>query len=116
MRSLALGFALLLPCPAFAVSATNPPAPAASAVHGVVADPTGAIVPNAEVDLLDTNGAVEGTIHSDGEGNFQLVAPHAGSFTLVVSEPGFETVRTPVVIAAPAPVGRAVANTSPTGI
>jgi len=110
MRSLALGIALLLPCPAFAVSATTPPAPAAPAVHGVVADPTGAIVPNAEVDLLDTNGAVDGTIHSDGEGNFQLVAPHAGSFTLVVSEPGFETVRTPVVIASPSAVSGAAAT------
>jgi hypothetical protein len=84
---------------------------AAPSVHGVVADPTGAIVPNAEVDLLDTNGAVAGTIHSDGDGNFQLVAPHAGSFTLVVSEPGFETVRTPVVIAAPAAVTSGVAVT-----
>jgi hypothetical protein len=101
MRSLALGMTLLLPCPLFAASATNPPAPTAPSVHGVVADPTGAIVPNAEVDLLDTNGAVEGSIHSDGEGNFQLAAPHAGNFTLVVSEPGFETVRTPVVIASP---------------
>jgi hypothetical protein len=110
MRSLALGIALLLPCPAFAVSATSPAAPAAPAVHGVVADPTGAIVPNAEVDLLDTNGAVDGTIHSDGEGNFQLVAPHAGSFTLVVSEPGFETVRTPVVIASPSAVSGAAAT------
>jgi hypothetical protein len=110
MRSLALGIALLLPCPAFAVSATSPAAPAAPAVHGVVADPTGAIVPNAEVDLLDTNGAVDGTIHSDGEGNFQLVAPHAGSFTLVVSEPGFETVRTPVVIAFPSAVSGAAAT------
>jgi hypothetical protein len=110
MRSLALGFALLLPGPAFAASATNPPAPAAPAVHGVVADPTGAIVPNAEVDLLDTNGTVEETIHSDGEGNFQLVAPHAGSFTLVVSEPGFETVRTPVVIAAPSAMSGAATS------
>ena len=97
MRSLALGLILLLPGAAFATNAASPAAPAAPAVYGVVADPTGAIVPGAEVDLVDTNGAVAGTIHSDGEGNFQLVAPHAGSFTLVVSEPGFETVRTPVV-------------------
>jgi hypothetical protein len=110
MRSLALGIALLLPCPAFAVSTASPPAPAAPAVHGVVADPTGAIVPNAEVDLLDTNGAVDGTIHSDGEGNFQLAAPHAGSFTLVVSEPGFETVRTPLVIASPSSVSGAAVS------
>ena len=105
MRSLALGIALLLPCSLFAASATNPPAPASPSVHGVVADPTGAIVPNAEVDLVDPNGAVDGTIHSDGEGNFQIAAPHAGSFTLVVSEPGFETVRTPVTIASPSAVG-----------
>jgi hypothetical protein len=71
----------------------------------VVADATGAIVPGAEVDLLDNNGAVAGTIHSDGEGNFQLAAPHSGSFTLVVSEPGFDTVRTPVDIAPPVASG-----------
>ncbi len=102
MRSFALGLVLLLPCVVIAANATSPAAPTAPAVHGVVADPTGAIVPNAEVDLVDANGSVAGSIHSDGEGNFQLAAPHAGSFTLVVSEPGFETVRTPVVIAAPA--------------
>jgi hypothetical protein len=101
MRSLALGFILLLPCSVFAANTAAPPAPAAPSVHGVVADPTGAIVPNAQIDLLDTNGAVAGSIHSDGEGNFQLVAPHSGSYTLVVSEPGFDTVRTPVVIGSP---------------
>ena len=77
--------------------AAPPPAPS---VHGVVADPTGAIVPGAEVDLVDTNGSIAGTCHSGDDGSFQLAAPHAGNFTLVVSEPGFETVTTPVVIAA----------------
>jgi Carboxypeptidase regulatory-like domain/TonB dependent receptor len=99
MRTFALVIALLLPSSLFAANSTSPAQPAAPSVHGMVADPTGAIVPNAEIDLVDTNGAVAGTIRSDGEGNFQLAAPHAGSFTLVVSEPGFETVRTPVVIA-----------------
>jgi hypothetical protein len=109
MRPLALGIVLLLPCAAFAANTSTPPPPASPSVHGVVADPTGAIVPNAEVDLLDPTGAVAGTIHSDGEGNFQLVAPHSGSFTLVVSEPGFETVRTPVVIGSPAAVASGAA-------
>jgi hypothetical protein len=98
MRPFALGMALLIPCCAFAGTPTSSPGPISPSVHGVVADPTGAIVPNAEVDLLDTAGAVAGTIRSDGEGNFQLTAPHSGSFTLVVSEPGFETVRTPVLV------------------
>jgi hypothetical protein len=101
MRAFALSILLLLPCSAFAANTTSPAAPTAPAVHGVVADSTGAIVPGAEVDLLDTNGSVAGSIHSDEEGNFQIVAPHTGSFTLVVSEPGFDTVRTPVTIGAP---------------
>ena len=62
--------------------------------------PPGAIVPGAEIDLVDATGAVTGTSHTDDSGNFRVVAPHEGSFTLVVSEPGFETVRTPVVVVA----------------
>jgi Carboxypeptidase regulatory-like domain/TonB dependent receptor len=100
MRSFVLAFFVLAPCAAFAGNTSTPPPPAAPAVHGTVADPTGAIVPGAEVDLVDTTGAVAGTYHSEGDGSFQLVAPHAGSYTLVVSEPGFETVRTPIVIGA----------------
>ncbi|MGA2536460.1 MAG: TonB-dependent receptor [Terracidiphilus sp.] len=107
MRLFASALVLLLPWPAFAASTTSPAPPAPPSVQGVVADATGAIVPGAEVDLLDPSGTVAGSIHSDGEGNFQLVAPHAGSFTLVVSEPGFDTVRTPVVIASPAVVNGA---------
>jgi hypothetical protein len=68
-------------------------------VQGVVADPTGAIVPNAEVNLVDVNGAIAGSSHSGGDGNFSVAAPHAGNFTLVISEPGFETVHTTVTIA-----------------
>ncbi|HEY1161003.1 MAG TPA: carboxypeptidase-like regulatory domain-containing protein, partial [Terracidiphilus sp.] len=110
MRSFALGLVLLMPCAALAASTSSPAPHPAPAVHGVVADPAGAIVPGAEVDLLDPNGTVAGTIHSGDDGNFQIVAPHAGAFTLVVSEPGFETVRTLVVIAAPAgPAGGSVA-------
>ncbi len=97
--------ALLVTFSSFSAFALDTPAsspPASPGVHGVVADATGAIVPGAEVDLVDPNGAVASTFHSDGEGNFLVTAPHAGSYTLVVSEPGFETVSTPVVIAAPA--------------
>ena len=107
-------FALLLsvPCAAFAGTTTSPTPPAPPSVHGVVADATGAIVPGAEVDLVDPSGSVAGSIHSDGEGNFQLAAPHAGSFTLVVSEPGFDTVRTPIVLAAPALVNGAATTSA----
>ena len=76
-------------------SATKP----APVVRGTVADPSGAIVPNAEVDLVDGSGTVTATLHSDGEGNFQLIAPALGDYTLVVSEAGFDTVKTVVKLA-----------------
>ena len=92
------------------------PAPAAPTLHGsaplrgVVADPTGAIIPGAEVDLLDASGTVAARVRSDGGGNFQLTAPKPGRYTLVVSEAGFETVRTPVAID---PAGSSAAAKAP---
>ena len=104
MRPYALVFGLITftPLPALPYSTTASTPPTSPALHGVVADPTGAIVPGAEIDLLNTDGTVAATYRSDGDGNFQVIAPHAGNFMLVVSEAGFETVRTPVVILTPA--------------
>ena len=102
LRYLALALAL---GPSVALANNAPvgqPSSAPAPITGVVADPSGAIVPNAQIDLVETNGTVAGSYHSGGDGSFQVVAPHAGSFTLVVSEPGFDTVTTPVVVAAPA--------------
>ena len=59
---------------------------------------TGAIVPNAEVDLVNADGSIAGTTNPMATETFQLAAPHAGSFTLVISEPGFETVHLPVTV------------------
>ena len=43
-------------------SSNSAPKPApATTVQGVVADPTGAIVPNAEVDLVNADGSIAGT-------------------------------------------------------
>ena len=116
LRFSALVVLLLSPAFVFAAnssSSTAKPAPAPT-VQGVVADPTGAIVPNAEVDLLNADGSIAGTTKSDGVGNFLMAAPHAGSFTLVISEPGFETVHLPVtvrpnVVSAAAPAAHVMA-------
>ncbi len=104
MRSLALVAVLVTfsSAIAFACKTTSPAPSGAPAVQGVIADPTGAIVPGAEVDLVDPTGAVTSTNRSDGEGNFRISAPHPGTYTLVVSEPGFKTVSTPLTIAPPA--------------
>jgi hypothetical protein len=102
MRCLALALILFTPPFLFAANPAAPTQPAPASITGVVADPTGAIVPNAEIDLLNADGTVAGSFHSSGDGSFQVLPPHAGSFTLVVSEAGFETIKTPVVVAVPA--------------
>jgi Carboxypeptidase regulatory-like domain/TonB dependent receptor len=103
LRPLALAL-LLAPAIAFAANPSSSSPLSTPPITGVVADPTGAIVPGAEIDLLDANGAVAGSFHSGGDGSFQVIPPHPGNFTLVISEPGFETIKTPVVIAAPVAV------------
>jgi hypothetical protein len=114
MRSHAFVLLFLAPPLVFACNPSSPtPPPSAPALQGVVADPTGAIVPGAQVDLVDTSGAVTCTGHSGQDGSFQLTAPHTGSYTLVVSEPGFETVHNPVVIA-PSAVSAAASSTAHT--
>ena len=105
MRFIALVLLLLAPCANFASTpAASPAPPAAPSVQGVVADPTGAIVPGAQIDLVDPDGSIASTGHSGDDGSFQITAPHSGSYTLVISEAGFETVHNPVVIAALASV------------
>jgi Carboxypeptidase regulatory-like domain/TonB dependent receptor len=99
LRFSALALLLLCPTAFFALdsTSTSKPAPAAT-VQGVVADPTGAIVPNAEVELVNADGSLAGTTTSGGDGNFAMPAPHTGNFTLIISEPGFETVHLPVTV------------------
>ncbi len=116
LRFFALVVLLLSPAAILAGTSSNSSSKSASTatVQGVVADPTGAIVPNAEVDLVDTDGSIAGTTKSDGVGNFQMAAPHSGSFTLVISEPGFETIHLPVtvqpnVVSAAAPAAHVMA-------
>lgn len=100
VRSVALAL-LLVPAALFASTAAPAAPPAPQPITGVVADPSGAIVPGAEISLINESGAVEGNFHSGGDGTFQVVPTHPGNFTLVISEPGFDTVKTPVVIAGP---------------
>jgi len=103
MRLYTLAAWLLVPAAALAGNPA-PPTPANNAMpalQGVVADASGAIVPGAQVDLVDANGVVAATSQTDGSGSFQEVAPHPGSFTLVIAAPGFETVRKPVEVAVP---------------
>src|SRR5579863_4963314 len=76
MRYFAWFTLLLVPSSVLASESHNPSAPPLSSfIQGIVADPTGAIVPDAEVDLVDTGGAVAATGHTGEDGSFRLTAP-----------------------------------------
>lgn len=109
IRFLALAFLLLAPSFALAIDIPQQAQPPKSVLHGMVADSTGAIISGAQIELLDPSGAVAATSQSGADGSFVIAAPRPGTYTLVVSQPGFKTTQTQVAIAAP---GKAPASSS----
>jgi Carboxypeptidase regulatory-like domain/TonB dependent receptor len=100
IRSLALALALSVPGAALACNPTQQITQSKPVLHGTVTDATGAIIPGADVQLIDATGAVAAVSRSNADGGFTTNAPHAGSYTLVVSLAGFKTARSQVTIAA----------------
>ena len=73
------------------------------AISGVVADSTGAIIPNARVELTRRDGTLVVAGNTDSAGHFQIAAPgRAGEFRLVVTLTGFEPVVRPITVGAAA--------------
>jgi hypothetical protein len=103
MRSFVSGLALFLlaSITALACATTTPTPPQSPALSGVVSASNGAVIPGAEIDLVDSTGTTIGKFQSADDGTFQVTAPHPGSYTLVVSANGFKTVQTAVTISAP---------------
>lgn len=66
---------LLILVPAFAQNA---------GIHGMVLDPTGAVVPNATVIMMDASGVARSTV-SDRNGNYSFSQIPAGSYRLQAS-------------------------------
>ncbi len=63
------------------------------AVTGSIKDPTGAIVPGAEVRLISADTGVVRTAVSDQLGNYQFLLVPVGNYTVEVSLSGFKTFR-----------------------
>jgi hypothetical protein len=101
MRSVALAFLLLFPVAALACNPPQQNPQAKPTLRGLVTDQTGAIIPGADIQLLDANGAVAATVRSSSDGSFALTAPRPGSFTLVVTLAGFKTSRSQVTVGVP---------------
>lgn len=60
-------------------------------ITGVVADSTGAVIPNAKVTLLNTDQGISLDTQSTESGNYTFSPVRIGHYTVTVSAPGFST-------------------------
>jgi carboxypeptidase family protein/TonB-dependent receptor-like protein len=86
---------------------------------GTVVDTSGAVIAGATVQVRNENGTVQKTLQSDTNGSFIISALSVGNYSLVVSDPGFETKEIPVNIGttevpAPLRISLAVGSVSAT--
>lgn len=60
-------------------------------VSGTVSDPSGAVVPNAQVQLTNLANGLSLSGHSSGDGSFKFLAVPIGTYRATVSAEGFST-------------------------
>jgi outer membrane receptor protein involved in Fe transport len=58
-------------------------------VSGVVSDPSGAVIPNASVRLVNSTARYDRTITTDGEGRYRFLTVPFGAFSLHIEAVGF---------------------------
>ena len=63
----------------------------ATGIHGVVRDPSGAVVPKASVKLTDVGTGIEKNTTSAQDGGFVFPNLQAGTYKVTVSAAGFQT-------------------------
>jgi hypothetical protein len=76
---------------ALALFATVAYAQGGASIVGTVADPTGAVVPNAKITVTDTNNGFVYQTQSNGTGNFKFAGLPNGQYNLKVEAPSFKT-------------------------
>jgi hypothetical protein len=61
-------------------------------IHGIVRDPSGAVVPNAAIRIRDLGTGIEQSTVSSNEGNFAFANLQAANYRLTATASGFQTV------------------------
>jgi hypothetical protein len=87
MKKLATQFALTVSLLA-GVTTTSSAQTYNSALHGTVLDPSGALIPNAQITVTAADGSSR-SLKSDNAGSFQLLNVAAGSYSISVEAAGF---------------------------
>jgi Carboxypeptidase regulatory-like domain len=86
-----VAFILILWCAATALAAAQ--APSAVAVSGIVQDQTGAVLPAATVELMNTSGTIVQTVAADTTGAFRFERVAPGQYELRAGYEGFKPAR-----------------------
>ncbi len=60
-------------------------------IQGVVTDPSGAMIPNADVTLVETSTQVTLKSKTNSKGNYAFPNINVGTYSLRVAAPGFQT-------------------------
>src|ERR1700692_4963684 len=60
-------------------------------IRGTVTDPSGAVVPNANVTVTDTATNIKREVTTHAAGNYEATALKSGRYTVSVTAPGFGT-------------------------
>src|SRR5262249_21663866 len=61
-----------------------------TSIHGIVKDPSGAVIPNAAVKLTDTGTGIERNTVSGPDGAFVFVSLQAATYRVTVTAQGFQ--------------------------
>ena len=67
-------------------------------IRGTVADPNGAIIPNAAVQITDQATGLSRDLTTDSQGNYEAAALKPGNYKVTVTAPGFKTTVVDVVV------------------
>src|SRR5215831_1756516 len=59
--------------------------------YGIATDPSGAVIPNASVTLIQEETGTSSTKVTDTSGEFVFDFLHVGAYTLKIEAPGFKT-------------------------
>jgi hypothetical protein len=79
-------------------AAQNAPAQNAGGIHGQVADPSGAVIPGANVLVLTTEGKTAAKTTSDAGGAYTVPGLPPGTYSVTVTAQGFAAYRVPNIV------------------
>jgi len=80
--------------------AQSTPHAGSATIRGQVADPTGAVIPGADVVAITTSGEVAGKATSDAVGNYAIHGLAAGTYSVTATAPGFAAFEVPGIAVA----------------